>query len=816
MSRGDKIVLLGMLTKIPVGGVVWQTIHYLVGLRRLGYDPYYVEAHARTPTTLMRDETDDSSALAASFIAGVMRDFGFEDRWAFHALHADGRCYGLSHERLQRLYGSAAAIINLHGGTMPLPEHARTGRLVYLETDPVEVQVQLYEDDEEAIAFLDHHTTFFTFAENLGNQDCRLPVSQRFDFKPTRQPVVLDFWRRSSGGGRSRFTTVGNWKQTWRAIELDGESYSWSKHDEFLKFLDLPRRAGLTFELALSAYDDDDRRLLEGYGWKVRDAFDFSGDHNAYRDYIQRSRAEFTVAKDQNVRLRTGWFSDRSATYLAAGRPVVTQDTGFGNVLPTGEGLFAFSTMDESLAALEAIESDYERHSSAALEIAREYFAAEKVLGRLLDELGLDPPSKSRGWPASGPFPDDLDLTPISRWPTVLPPETVDRILELPLPVSAPAERKAPACLSIIVVTLDNLVFTRLCLESLLTSTARADCEVIVVDNGSAGDTRTYLRRLSAGDPRVRVLRNEENRGFAAATNQGAQAANGDVLVLLNNDTIVSPGSIDRLERHLDDRAIGLVGPRTNRSGNEAEVATVYRTYGELTAFAAQTGANSKLQDVRTLMMFCTAMRRDVYERVGPLDEQFGVGLFEDDDYAMRVRAEGYRVSLAADVFVHHFGQATVGTLAASGRYGPLFRENRRRFDEKWQTTWEPHSRSPDGEYIRLVREVREAIRTTVPPDALALVVSRGDDALLDVEGRRASHFPQTTEGVYLGFHPTDSAEAIAHLEALGHDGERYLVFPRTSIWWLEHYAELRHYLDRHWTQELDVASCVIFRQEAG
>jgi hypothetical protein len=389
----EKIVLLGMMTKMPVAGVVWQTAHYLAGFERLGYDAYYVEAHARTPTMFMETEDDDGSSKAAAFIDSVMRRFGLAGRWAYHALHeANGRCYGLSDSQLRALYRSAALVINLHGGTMPLPEHYETGRLVYLETDPVQLQIELYENNAETIAFLEPHCAFFTFGENYGRAGCGLPVTDRFDFRPTRQPVVVDFWQGGPAADSpvpNALTTIGNWQQPWRSVAFRGEVYHWSKHYEFLKFLDLPRRVpGQPLELALSSYEDADRRMLEAHGWRVRHALDFCMDTSAYRRYVAASRGEFTVAKDQNVRLRSGWFSDRSATYLAAGRPVITQDTGFGSVLPTGEGLFAFSTTDDAVAAVEAINGDYARHKRAAASVAREYFGHDVVLGNLLEEVG--------------------------------------------------------------------------------------------------------------------------------------------------------------------------------------------------------------------------------------------------------------------------------------------------------------------------------------------------------------------------------------------------------------------------------------------
>jgi hypothetical protein len=383
-----KIVLLGMMTQMPVAGVVWQTMHYFVGFSRLGYDVYYVECHARTPSMLMETRSDDSAAKAAHFISEVARRFDFRDRWAFHALHASGECYGMSLTQLHELYGSADLLINMHGGTKPLPEHARTGRLVYLETDPVQLQVELQEGNAETIAFLEPHVAFFTFGENYGQPQCKLPVNDRFKFHPTRQPVVLDFWDGYPQDSPCTFTTIGNWRQLWRTVQLNGDTYRWSKHLEFNKFLDLPARTGACFELALGQYTPDDEQMLESKGWRVRNAPAFTMNIYAYQNYIKQSRGEFTVAKDQNVRLRTGWFSDRSATYLAAGRPVITQETGFREVLPTGEGLFGFSTIEDAVRATEDVAADYPRQCRAARGIAESFFDSEKVLSGFLDVFG--------------------------------------------------------------------------------------------------------------------------------------------------------------------------------------------------------------------------------------------------------------------------------------------------------------------------------------------------------------------------------------------------------------------------------------------
>jgi hypothetical protein len=215
-----------------------------------------------------------------------------------------------------------------------------------------------------------------------------VPLPERFHFRPSPPPVILDFWQSNGAAPGETFTTVGNWRQAGE-VKFRGDVYRWSKHHEFLKFLDLPRHTSQSFELALASCNDDDRRLLEQNGWRVVPASTVSGDLDEYRKYVIGSRGEFTVAKDQNVRLRSGWFSERSAQYLAAGRPVITQDTGFDCFVPTGRGLFAFSNLDEILHAVELINSDYAAHSRAAREIANEYFSADRVLTNLLEHAGL-------------------------------------------------------------------------------------------------------------------------------------------------------------------------------------------------------------------------------------------------------------------------------------------------------------------------------------------------------------------------------------------------------------------------------------------
>ena len=388
VAEKKKIVILGMMTQHIVAGHVWAVIHYMVGLRRLGYDVYYVEAHGASPDSFFRRDDDDGWGYAAEFINRIMQRFDFGSSWSYHDLFHD-TYYGLQQQQVKQLYSSAALLINMHGGTVPLAEHSATGRLVFIDTDPGELQVQLGRGEPDITNRLAAHSFWFTYAENYGAPDCLLPVSDKFDFRKMRAPLLVDFWHPYRAQERPRFTTIGSWKQFDHEIEFNGKTYYWSKHHEFLKFFDLPDRTSQEFQLALGKCKDDDWQIITDAGWHPRRALAFSDDLDAYREFLTSSRGEFTVAKGQYVHLKTGWFSNRSNCYLATGLPVITQETGFSNILPTGRGLFAFSTMEEILEAIDTVNGNYEQHCDAALEIAREYFSYDVVLPQMLADTGL-------------------------------------------------------------------------------------------------------------------------------------------------------------------------------------------------------------------------------------------------------------------------------------------------------------------------------------------------------------------------------------------------------------------------------------------
>jgi hypothetical protein len=380
-----------MMGRTPFAGVAWQVLHYLEGFRRLGCNVVYVEDTGDWSYDPEQNTITNDPRYTVSYIARLMAWCGLPDRWAYRCT-ATGTTFGVPEAQVSRVFEQADALVNLTGATVLRDQHLRVPVRIYLETDPVLPQVEVAQARRFTLDLLAAHTHHFTYGENLGAPDCGVPVG-RFEYHPTRQPIVQDWWSSEASPPAppedGRFTTIASWKQSGKDLEWNGQTYTWSKHVEFLKFIELPRRTEQTLELALACGDGEAIQLLTSGGWRVIDALSLSKDIGPYRAYIAGSRGEFTVAKDQNVRLRSGWFSDRSACYLAAGKPVITQDTGFGNILPTGQGLFAFRTMEDVLGALDAIRVDYEHHSRLAREIASEYFAADKVLGSLLEQTGF-------------------------------------------------------------------------------------------------------------------------------------------------------------------------------------------------------------------------------------------------------------------------------------------------------------------------------------------------------------------------------------------------------------------------------------------
>jgi hypothetical protein len=316
-----------------------------------------------------------------------MERHGLAGRWAYWDAIND-MYHGLSREEVRALYADADGLINLCGATRLRDEHLACPVRIMIDTDPVYEQIKYANADRAARAYVDGHTHFFTYGANLGTPACPIPLSG-LRWRATRPPVDLELWP-AAAGAPPRFTTIATWENKGKNIDFEGATYLWSKHVNFLRFLDLPlERPQSCFGMAMLPPNGGVRREVEKAGWSLIDPRPVSASMEAYQEFISGSRGEFTVAKDIYARPNSGWFSDRAVCYLAAGRPVVTMRTGFTEYCPVGHGLFDYATREEALAAIDAVESDYARNSRGAREIAAEYFEARRVIGDLLAGAGL-------------------------------------------------------------------------------------------------------------------------------------------------------------------------------------------------------------------------------------------------------------------------------------------------------------------------------------------------------------------------------------------------------------------------------------------
>jgi hypothetical protein len=388
VKRRGRIVVLHLAIRYPFAGVVWQLLHHLIGFRALGLDVYYIEDHSAYAYDAVGHTLTPDSSNNLKLVGGILERFGFAGRWAFRD-PITHEYVGMSTAKCLELVRESDAVINLCGASEPREEHLASPLMVYIETDPGVFQVNIERRDPMALLNAKAHKLFFTYAANIGAPDCPLPLGG-LKWHATRPPVLFDEWHPGIGPASPvAFTTVGTWRNKGNDVEIGGSTYYWSKHVNFANVLDVAARAHQPIELAtdIDSGPDYDRALAGGFTF--RPVVPMSLDIDEYRNYISSSRGEFTVSKDLYVRAHSGWFSDRTVCYLAAGRPVITQFTGFEKYLPCGTGLLGFDDADGAVDAIARINADYPRHAKAAREIACEYFDAIKLLDEIADKAGL-------------------------------------------------------------------------------------------------------------------------------------------------------------------------------------------------------------------------------------------------------------------------------------------------------------------------------------------------------------------------------------------------------------------------------------------
>lgn len=370
MSRGSVVVSAALAQRPGAGGHTWFALQYLLGFRALGWE-----------VTLVDRLDPGMSGDGLAYLAEEMERFGLGGEWS--VLLPEGHSAGLPRAEVERRLASCDFLLDVMGYLDDEELLALPPLRVFLDVDPG--FGQMWQELGLAEPFAGHDR-FVSVGLEVGSAGCEVPDCG-LEWITTLPPVVLARWPAVTGG--EAFTSVATWRGPYGPVEFAGHTYGLRVH-EFRRFLSLPERATGAFELALAIDPGDaaDLERLRQAGWTLLDPAAIAADPVSYRSFIQASAAEFTVAKAMYVDSHSGWFSDRSACYLASGKPVVAQETGFGRHLPTGEGLLAFSTLEEAVAAVEDVREDPRRHARAAREIAAEYFDAGRVLGRLVEHLG--------------------------------------------------------------------------------------------------------------------------------------------------------------------------------------------------------------------------------------------------------------------------------------------------------------------------------------------------------------------------------------------------------------------------------------------
>ncbi|MGH2840046.1 MAG: hypothetical protein ACRDKY_04385 [Solirubrobacteraceae bacterium] len=384
MREPGRITIAGSIAQKPhQAGHSWQFLQYLLGFRRLGWEVLFID---RLENALCRDGQGRTCPPEASvnlrYLDALMREFELDGAWS--VVLDEGRHAGVERERVLEHVRDSELLLNVMGFLEDEELLGAARRRVFLDTDPGFGQMWCALGLADIFAGHDAHVTI---GERIGREGCTIPTCG-LDWITTPQPVLLSGWPVAPPPPHDTFTTVGRWRGAYGPIDYEGHRYGLRVH-EFRRFADLPRASGASFELALEIdpAETADLDVLHDGGWTLVDPARAGRTPIAYRGFIERSAAEFMVAKGMYVDSASGWFSERSICYLASGRPVLAQDTGLGDLYPLGEGLIAFSTLDEAVAGVDAIRSDRDRHARAARALAVEHFDSDKVLGRLLERL---------------------------------------------------------------------------------------------------------------------------------------------------------------------------------------------------------------------------------------------------------------------------------------------------------------------------------------------------------------------------------------------------------------------------------------------
>ncbi|HKZ66145.1 MAG TPA: hypothetical protein VJ111_07315 [Chitinophagaceae bacterium] len=377
-----RILVLGYIVRGPMGGMTWHHLQYFLGLFKMGHDVYFLEDSGDTDYACydpLRNITDTNPEYGLHYASQVFKRVGLGNRWGYYDHHKK-QWHGPISNKAKEIIRDADLLLNLSCSNTIRSWLTEVPVRILVDTDPLFTQIRNLTDPER-FKLSKQHNVFFTFGENINHPTCQIP-DDGFPWQPTRQPIVLDAWPVSPGRQENSFTTVMKW-ESYPGQHFNG-SYFGLKADSFAGYWDLPRKTSEQLEMAISDKTAP-RGSLSDNGWHISNPFHISANPWKYQEYIQQSKAEFSIAKHGYVVGNTGWFSERSAGYLASGRPVVVQHTGFSDWLKTDFGLIPFNDANEALSAIEEINNNYVRHCQNARELAEAYFSSDKVLTELIE-----------------------------------------------------------------------------------------------------------------------------------------------------------------------------------------------------------------------------------------------------------------------------------------------------------------------------------------------------------------------------------------------------------------------------------------------
>lgn len=387
-----KIVVGGFIGLFPTGGATWDYLQYPLGLKLLGHDVYYVEDTMLYPVYQSSGDRWDDCTFGVEYLKKAMAEVGLEDRWAYRDV-ATGKTFGMTDNKLHQVCATADVYINVSSSTVWRDEYRKIPVKILIDTDPMFTQYQHHlkieaggADAQYTKEYMQAHDLFFTFGLNIGKPDCRIPQFE-YNWLTTKKPICLDFWDQPfSKQTKFGFTSIMNWTERPDFI-YDNETWG-QKNKEFMKFLELPATSKRKFEIIINRPKDAETAQsmsnLTACGWDILSPDQLISDKENYKNFVQSSFAEFSITKETYIKSKSGWFSGRSAVYLASGKPVLTQDTQWSKYIPAGEGVLTISDLETASQAVAEVTANYEKHSKAARAIAHEYFDSGKILSDIL------------------------------------------------------------------------------------------------------------------------------------------------------------------------------------------------------------------------------------------------------------------------------------------------------------------------------------------------------------------------------------------------------------------------------------------------